>query len=179
MVRYSLICALAALLLSACTPKVQFSGPMPPSRPDLPNIPKAYRGVIQDEIGPVVVGKDSVWMGEEVFVNGRDFVLRKMAGYVVMSQPVPETGHWEVRLLEREGDLFRLGSFEDQDALVRQMTLLTSTAPERKKSNSFPHYQYWLFDPSPKEFRAILKQRAFQSADTWTALPKGGVVTRP
>ena len=95
----TLLFLMAVLLFTACNPKVQFAEPMPPGRFNLPNIPRAFRGEIEDGDAVTRIGKDSVWMDDEVMVNGQDFLLRRMAGHLVMSQPVPETGQWEVVVL--------------------------------------------------------------------------------
>ena len=91
-----LLLLVAVLLVTSCNPKVQFEEPMPPGRFNLPNIPRAFRGEIVDGDEVTRIGKDSIWMDDDVMVNGQDFLLRRMAGHLVMSQPVAETGHWEV-----------------------------------------------------------------------------------
>ena len=61
---------------------------MPPKRLNLPNIPKAFRGTIRDEVGAWQIGKETVSMGDTVLVNGVDFLLRKMAGSLIVNLPV-------------------------------------------------------------------------------------------
>ena len=166
-----------ALLVTACTPKVQFDEPMPPSRWNLPNIPKDYRGTFLDEVGQVetVIGKDTIRTGEDVMVNGEDFLLRRMAGHLVYSQPVPETGQWEVYVLRKEGEDMVLGAFKDNDAFLRRMATLLEVDPERLKAPGKPGYKYTLLRPSAKEFKTILKERLYEE-EAPKPLPKGGVI---
>ena len=175
-IRFSFFLALA-LLVGACTPKVQFDEPMPPSRWNMPNIPKDFRGTFLNGEGEVDmrIGKDTIFNGEQVLVNGEDFLLRRMAGHVVFSQPVPETGHWEVFVLRKEGDDMVLGSFKDDDAFLRRMATLLEEAPERQKSGGTPGYKYTLIRPSTKEFKAMLKERLYEEDDP-QPLPRGGTV---
>lgn len=163
----------AVLLLAACNPKVQFTEPMPPGRFDLPNIPRAFRGSIMMDDERWVMGKDTLWMGDGVLVNGEDFILRRMAGHLVFSQPVPETGHWEVFVINIEDGAFRLGSFDDGDAFLTRMGTLLEVPFERRKSQGTPGYGYALLDPSTKEFKAILKEGLYEADDQWIPLPRG------
>ena len=167
---------LAVLALVSCNPKIQFDEPMPPSRWDLPNIPKVYRGDYSSEGERWVVGKDTLWMEDEVMVNGVDFVLRKMAGHLIMSQPIPKTGNWEVLLIRREGDFFRLGSFEDEEVFLKRSQTMMPGRVVPKKSEGTPGYQYHLLSPSAKEFRTMLKEEWCSMEDHLTPLAKGGVV---
>jgi hypothetical protein len=173
---FSLCSFWVMLTLSSCNPKVQFDGPMPPSRWDLPNIPKVYRGEYGTDEERWIVGKDSIWLDDEIMVNGEDFVLRKMAGYLVMSQPVPKTGNWEVRVIRREGDAFRMGEFEDREVFLKRAQTLMPGRVMPKKSQGTPGYQYHLLSPSAKEFRAMLKGEWCAMEDQLTPLAKGGVI---
>ena len=163
-------------LLASCNPKVQFNEPMPPGRFNLPNIPKAFRGKIVDGDEVWSIGKDTVRIDDEVMVNGEDFLLRRMAGHVVMSQPVAETGHWEVFLLKREGDAFQTASFEDDETWLKQTATFMESPRERKKSGGKPGYSYWLLSPTAKEFRTVLKQGLYEMAEGSVPLPRGGQV---
>jgi len=167
---------LAVLALVSCNPKIQFDGPMPPSRWDLPNIPKVYRGDYSSESERWVVGKDSIWLDDDVMVNGEDFVLRKMAGHLIMSQPVPKTGNWEVHVIRREGDFFRLGVFEDEEVFLKRAQTLMPGRVMPRKSEGTPGYQYHLLSPSAQEFRSMLKEGWYSMEDALTPLAKGGVV---
>ncbi len=176
---FNRICLLfsVAVLASSCNPKVQFAEPMPPSRWNLPNIPKDIRGTYLDKEGRVDmrIGKDTIWNGEEAMVNGEDFLLRRMAGHVVFSQPVPETGNWEVLVLRQEGDDMVVGGFEDSDAFLRRMATSLEVAPERQKSLGTPGYKFTLLQPSAKEFKVLLKERLYEEQPA-TPLAKGGTV---
>ena len=163
-------------LLTSCNPKVQFNEPMPPGRYNLPNIPKAFRGEIVDGDEVWSIGKDTVRIDDEVMVNGEDFLLRRMAGHVVMSQPVVETGHWEVLLLKRDGDVFRTASFDDDENWLRQTATFMESPREQKKSGGKPGYSYWLFSPTAKEFSTLLKERLYDMEEDGVPLPRGGLV---
>jgi len=167
------------VLLTSCQPSIQFNEAMPPGRFDLPNIPRAFRGEIVDGDETWRIGKDSIHMDDKVMVNGQDFVLRRMAGHLLMSQPVPETGHWEVRIIKREGDEFLLGRFEDDDDVLKRMAILMETAPEPKTSGGKPSYRYVLVSPTAKEFRAVLKEGLYELEEDGMPLPKGGRVMPP
>lgn len=168
---------LAAGALVSCNPKVQFSEPMPPARFNLPNIPKAYRGVIEDDDTRWQIGKDTIIMGEEVMVNGEDFLLRRMAGHLVMSQPVVKTGQWEVIVIKREGDFMRTGWFDDDDDFIRKAGILLDVPPAERKSNGTPGYSYYLLSPSAKAFKEMLKGGWYEANDEVVPLPRGGTVT--
>ena len=166
-----------ALLVTACNPTVQFDEPMPPSRWNLPNIPKAYRGTLLDRDGEVdiVIGKDTIRTHTETLVHGEDCLLRRMAGHLVLSQPVAETGQWEVIVLRKEGDEMVLGVFEDDDRFLRRMGTLLELDPERLKAPGTPGYRYSLLRPTAKEFKVLLKEQLYE-ADDPVPLPKGGTV---
>ena len=167
------------VLLTSCQPSIQFNEAMPPGRFDLPNIPRAFRGEIVDDDEIWRIGKDSIHMNDKVLVNGEDFVLRRMAGHLLMSQPVPETGHWEVMVIKRDGDQFRMGQFEDDDEVLKRMAILMETAPEPKTSGGKPRYRYVLVSPTAKEFRAVLKEGLYELEEDGMPLPKGGRVMPP
>jgi len=171
-----LLFLVAVLLVTSCNPTVQFEEPMPPGRFNLPNIPRVFRGEIVDGDGVTRIGRDSIWMDDEVMVNGQDFLLRRMAGHLVMSQPVAETGHWEVFVVKREGDQFRLGHFNDDKRTLRRMTTLLEVPFEKARAEGTPGYGYVLLSPSSKEFKAILKQGLYEAGEETVPLPRGGVV---
>ena len=167
------------VLLTSCQPSMQFNEAMPPGRFDLPNIPRAFRGEIVDDDEVWRIGKDTIHIDDRVMVNGQDFVLRKMAGHLLLSQPVPETGHWEVIIIKRDKDEFRMGFFEDDDAVLKRMAILMETAPEPKTSTGKPGYRYVLASPTAKEFRAVLKEGLYELEDEGIPLPRGGRVMPP
>jgi len=166
----------AVVSLMACHPKVQFEEPMPPGRFNLPNIPKAFRGEIVDGDDVWRIGKDTIGFADGVMVNGQDFLLRRMAGHLVMSHPVTETGHWEVIVLKREGDAFRTAGFEDDQAMLTRMATLLEAPLEHKKSGGYPEYSYVLLSPTAKEFRAILKEGLYELEEGAVPLPRGDKV---
>ena len=167
---------LFTLALHSCTPKVQFNEPMPPGRMNLPNIPASMRGVIVEDGERWELGKDTLKMGDEVLVNGEDFLLRRMAGHIIVSQPVVETGRWEVFPVRKTKDSMYLGNFEDDDAFLKRMSTLLSVAPESEKSAGTPSYRYHLLSPTAKEFKVILKERLYDGGEDGLPLPKGGEV---
>ena len=182
--RYSLL-ILLAVLVASCNPSIQFEEPMPPSRWNLSNIPKVFRGEIRDGNEVWFIGKDTVRIerrvdgeleGEQTLVNGEDFLLRKMAGHLVVNQPVPETGHWEIRLFRKQGDEMVMGEFEDDDPVLVRLATLLEKAPLKKKSPGTPGYKYTLLSPSSKEFKAMLKERLYEEGDA-VPLPRGEVIT--
>ncbi len=164
------------MLFAACNPTVQFDGPMPPDRPNLPNIPKAFRGVITDGDMLYVIGKDTLRLGDEVLVNGEDFLLRKVARHLVFSRPVVETGHWEVVVFKKEGNTFFTGSFDGHDEPIARMQVLLEGGVERRKSEGTPGYSYFLLSPSTKEFKALLEEGLYDASGESCPLPNGGVV---
>lgn len=167
---------LITLALYSCTPKVQFNEPMPPGRMNLPNIPKAMRGVIIEDGERWELGKDTLKMGDEVLVNGEDFLLRRMAGHIILSQPVVETGRWEVFPIRKTKDTMYMGYFEDDDTFLKRMSTLLSATPEQEKSASKPSYRYYVLSPTAKEFKTILKERLYDGGEEGLPLPKGGEV---
>lgn len=178
------VAVLALLVVAGCTPKVQFSEPMPPNRPNLPNIPKAFRGIYLEEgmEEAIRIGKDTVWMDGDVFIHGEDFLLRKMAGHLVWSQPVEETGHWEVFVFPREGKEWGFGHFGgmdggETDEFIRRMSTLLETTPQRMTSPGTPGHKYHLISPTSREFRTILKEEIYRLDDQKFPLAKGETVT--
>lgn len=171
---------LVAFALASCNPKVQFEEPMPPSRPNLPNIPRAYRGTIEHTglfAGETwQIGKDTVRLGDDILVNGEDFLLRSMAGHVVLSKPIPETGQWEVLLFRHDGEQMYVGSFDEDEAFIRRMATLLAVTPENQRSPGTPGYSYFLLNPSAKEFKTMLKEGLYEKEEQGCPLPRGGVV---
>ena len=177
--RYPLMIVMAVLVLSACTPTVQFSEPMPPGRLNLPNIPKAMRGEIVDSDrggDSWLMGKDTLWAGEEYWVNGEDFVLRRMAGHIVMSKRVAETGFWEVIPIRRTQDSMYLCQFDDDSDRLQRISAILEVAPETRVSEGTPGYEYSLLSPSAKGFRALLHERLYAEEEGGMLLPKGAVI---
>ncbi len=176
MPRFSLTLLTVVLALASCTPKVQFSEPMPPGRINLPNIPKAMRGVIMDDGDPMVIGKDTLWTGEEVLINGEDFLLRRMAGHIIMNKLVEETGHWEVIPIRKTKDSMYLCQFDEEDAFLQRMTALLEVSPESRSTEGQFAYEYSLLSPSAKEFKQMLQGRWYAEEEGACPLPKGGEV---
>lgn len=153
------------LTLASCNPDVQFSEPMPPARFNLPNIPGAYRGVIEVDDERWEVGKDTIRHGDEVFVNGEDFLLRRMAGHLMFNQPIPSTGLWEVRVIRKEGAQRFVGAFDGNEAfLTRAQTLMEGRVVPRRSEGS-PGYRYHEISPTAKEFRVMLKEGWYTTED--------------
>ena len=136
------------VLLTSCQPSVQFNDAMPPGRFDLPNIPRAFRGEIVDDDEIWRIGKDSIHMNDKVLVNGED--RAPPDGSPADEQPVPETGHWEVMVIKRDGDQFRMGQFEDDDEVLKRMAILMETAPEPKTSGGKPAIATCWSAPPPR-----------------------------
>jgi hypothetical protein len=175
--RHSLLILLAAVMaLTSCNPTVQFSEPMPPGRMNLPNIPKAMRGVVVDDGDKTVIGKDTLWMGDDVLVNGEDFLLRRMAGHIMMNKRVPETGHWEVVPIRKTKDSMYLCQFDDDSEFVQRMSALLEVAPETLSTEDKPGYGYSLLSPSAQEFKQLLQERLYSDEEGACLLPKGGEV---
>lgn len=165
-----------ALALSSCNPEVQFDGPMPPNRMNLPNIPGAFRGTIADDDVDYVIGKDTVLLGDEVLVNGEDFLLRKMAGHLVFSRPVVETGHWEVLVFKKEDGAFTMGEMKGHDESLARVQVMLERGMNQKRSEGTPGYKYTLVSPTAKEFKAMLQEGLFDFSGEPCPLPKGGLV---
>ena len=166
----------AVALLCSCAPSVQFPEPMPPGRINLPNFPKAMRGSIIEEDVSTVIGKDTLRMGDEVLVNGEDFLLRRMAGHVVFNKRVPETGHWEVIPIRQTKDSMILCKFDDNLEFLERVKSLLEVAPEPRNSVGPSGYDYILLSPSAKEFKVLLQERLYDDEEGGGLLPKGGEV---
>ena len=166
----------AVALLCSCAPSVQFPEPMPPGRINLPNFPKAMRGSIIEEDVSTVIGKDTLRMGDEVLVNGEDFLLRRMAGHVVFNKRVPETGHWEVIPIRQTKDSMILCAFDDNLEFLERVKSLLEVAPESRNSVGPSGYDYILLSPSAKEFKVLLQERLYDDEEGGALLPKGGEV---
>jgi len=169
----------AVMALTSCNPTVQFSEPMPPGRLNLPNIPKAMRGVIADDGDKTVIGKDTLWIGDDVLVNGEDFLLRRMAGHIMMNKRVAETGHWEVLAIRKTKDSMYLCQFDDDSEFVQRTTALLEVAPETLTTEGKPGYKYSLLSPSAKEFKQLLQARLYSEDEEGACLLPKGVEVRP
>ena len=128
------------------------------------------RDVDGDEVWSI--GKDTVRIDDEVMVNGEDFLLRRMAGHVVMSQPVTETGHWEVFLLKREGDVFRTATFEDDESWLKQTATFMESPREQKKSGASPGIPLAL-QPHGQGVPHLLKEGVYDLEEGSVPLPRG------
>ena len=166
--RYSLL-ILLAVLVTACNPSVQFDEPMPPSRWNLSNIPKAFRGDVARPgrrvwfIGKARTPSAPKTEGEQTLVNGEDFLLRRMAGHLVVSQPVAETGQWEVIVLRKQGTRWCWVN------LKTTTPCWCASRPCWRRIRNIeagtPSYKYTLLSPSAKEFKVLLKEQLYEEGD--------------
>ena len=163
--------------LASCVPSVQFSEPMPPKRVNLPNIPRAFRGTIQDEVGAWQIGKDTVSMGDTVLVNGVDFLLRKMAGSLIVNLPVPETGNYAVVVIQNDGVEMTAHTFEESPAFLGVADSILSVSRVTKQTEGTFGWEYHLLAPTAAEFGLLIEQGEM-AHDGWPCpLPNGAVVT--
>jgi len=168
---------LISMILASCVPSVQFSEPMPPKRLNLPNIPKAFRGTIRDEVGAWQIGKDTVSMGDTVLVNGVDFLLRKMAGSLIVNLPVPETGNYAVVVIQNDGVEMTAHTFEESPVFLGLADSILSVSRVTKQAQGTFGWEYHLLAPTAAEF-GQLTQREKMAYDGWRCpLPNGAVVT--
>jgi hypothetical protein len=176
--------ALFSLVLVGCVPAVQFDEPMPPNRLNLPNIPRVFRGTIQDGTALWHIGKDTLQMGDTTLVNGVDFLLRKMAGALIVNSPVPETGEWQVMVIWNDEDQMRAHLFEEEPRLFYYADSALAIQREVKQTGGTFGWEYHLLSPSAAEFGDMVRQGLYAEAGRIYPLPNGGWVkpseeTRP
>lgn len=172
----TLVFVVLSVVLFSCVPGVQFQEPMPPKRVNLPNIPKAYRGTIEDGNGSWKIGKDTVVLGDSVMVNGVDFLLRKMAGALVVNFPVPESGAYGVCIIQNDGQEMTTHFFEEDEVLLSFVDSALSSPREVKQTSGLFSWEYHLLRPTAAEFGQMLENRVFSKANGSCPLPFGETV---
>ena len=171
-----LVFVVLSVVLFSCVPGVQFQEPMPPKRVNLPNIPKAYRGTIEDGNESWQIGKDTVVLGDSVMVNGVDFLLRKMAGALVVNFPVPESGAYGVCIIQNDGQEMTSHFFEEDEVLLSFVDSVLSAPREVKLTSGLLSWEYHLLRPTAAEFGQMLENRVYSEPNGSCPLPYGETV---
>ena len=121
MTRSSLILSLGALILFTGCVEVTFPEPMPMNRKDKTHFPKSWLGewtfVEQsDELEEhLTVHAQYISFGDETVVLGSENVLRKFAGYYILSSKGENSDRWSILLAKRSKDVLHIYQFDGTD----------------------------------------------------------------
>ena len=121
MTRSTLIISLGALILFTGCVEVTFSEPMPLKRRDKTHFPNSWLGEWtfaeqSDELEEhLTIHSQYVTFGTDDLVLGPETVLRKFAGYHILSTKSKNSDRWNLLLAKRSKDVLHLYKFDGLD----------------------------------------------------------------
>ena len=107
MTRTSLILSIGALFLFTGCVEVTFPEPMPMNRKDKTHFPKSWLGdwtfaKQSDELEEnLTIHSQYITFGDETMVLGTENILRKFAGYYILSTKGEDSDRWTLLLAKR------------------------------------------------------------------------------
>ncbi|PCJ81643.1 MAG: hypothetical protein COA49_03800 [Bacteroidetes bacterium] len=121
MTRSILFLSLGALILLSGCVEVTFPEPMPMNRIDKTHFPKSWEGEwtfveqSDDLEENLTVYSQYISFGDETLVLGKENVLRKFAGYYVLSSTNKSSDRWSLILAKRNKDILSIYQFNAQN----------------------------------------------------------------
>lgn len=108
------------LMLSGCI-EVTFPEPMPMNRCDKNHFPKSWQGEwtfskqSDDLEENLTINSQYVSFGTEQIVLGEENILRKFAGYYILSSKANNSQRWNLLLAKRDKDVIHVYHFDGED----------------------------------------------------------------
>ncbi|HHZ81152.1 MAG TPA: hypothetical protein EYN28_06720 [Flavobacteriales bacterium] len=172
MTRISLLFALGALVLFTGCVEVTFPGPMPMNRRDKTHFPKCWEGdwtfveQSDDLEEHLTVYSQFITFGDETLVLGNANVLRKFAGYHILSLTNEDSDRWKLILAKRNKDVLSIYQFSaktDEKVAVWKSILDTDGGSgyeevSKKSGNEEKVREYKLSPENNAAFRKLIKQ---------------------
>ena len=121
MTRSTLIISLGALILFSGCVEVTFPEPMPLNRRDKTHFPNSWLGdwtftEQSDELEEnLTISSQYLTFGDETIVLGAESVLKKFAGYLILSTRSETSGRWGLLFAKRSKDVLHIYKFDGSD----------------------------------------------------------------
>jgi len=172
MTRSTLIISLGALILFSGCVEVTFTEPMPINRRDKTHFPNSWLGdwtftEQSDELEEhLTINSQYVTFGDDALVLGTDNVLRKFAGYYILSTKSENSDRWNLLLAKRSKDVLHIYKFDggDKEKAALWEEVLTRSeglyfeAVKKKEGGLEKVREYRLNPENNRVFRALLKE---------------------
>jgi hypothetical protein len=171
MTRITLILSLGALILFTGCVEVTFPEPMPMNRKDKTHFPKSWLGEWtfakqSDEFEEhLTIHAQYIIFGDETLVLGSENVLRKFAGYYILSSKGENSDRWSLLLAKRSKDVLHIYQFDgtdDEKAAIWKDVLDDDgqrfEVVKKKEGANEKIREYKLNPENNRTFRALIKE---------------------
>jgi hypothetical protein len=172
MTRSTLIISLGALILFTGCVEVTFTEPMPLNRRDKTHFPNSWLGEWtfteqSDELEErLTIHSQYVTFGTDARVLGTENVLRKFAGYHILSTKSENSERWNLLLAKRSKDVLHVYKFDGTDkekATIWEEILTTNEglgfeAVKKKEGDLEKVREYKLNPENNRMFRKLIKE---------------------
>jgi hypothetical protein len=172
MTRSTLIISLGALILFTGCVEVTFTEPMPLNRRDKTHFPNSWLGEWtfteqSDELEErLTIHSQYVTFGTDARVLGTENVLRKFAGYHILSTKSENSERWNLLLAKRSKDVIHVYKFDGTDkekATIWEEILTTNEglgfeAVKKKEGDLEKVREYKLNPENNRMFRKLIKE---------------------
>jgi len=172
MTQSTLIISLGALILFSGCVEVTFPEPMPLNRRDKTHFPNSWQGdwiftEQSDELEEhLAISSQYLTFGDETIVLGAENVLRKFAGYHILSTRSETSDRWGLLLAKRSKDVLHIYEFDGSDkekARLWEEVLSSSEglgfeAVMKTEGNVEKVREYKLNPENNRVFRTLIKE---------------------
>ena len=172
MTRSTIIISLGALILFSGCVEVTFPEPMPLNRRDKTHFPNSWQGdwtftEQSDELEEhLTIYSQYVTIGDKTIVLGTENILRKFAGYHILSTRSETSDRWGLLLAKRSKDVLHIYEFDGSDkekARLWEEVLSSSEglgfeAVRKTEGNLEKVREYKLNPENNSVFRTLIKE---------------------
>jgi hypothetical protein len=172
MTQSTFIISLGALILFTGCVEVTFTEPMPLNRRDKTHFPNSWLGEWtfteqSDELEErLTIHSQYVTFGTDALVLGTENVLRKFAGYHILSTKSENSERWNLLLAKRSKDVLHVYKFDGTDkekATIWEEILTTNEglgfeAVKKKEGDLEKVREYKLNPENNRMFRKLIKE---------------------
>ena len=160
----------ALLMLSGCI-EVTFQEPMPMNRCDKNHFPKSWQGEwtfseqSDDLEENLTINSQYVSFGTDQIVLGEENILRKFAGYYILSSKANNSQRWNLLLAKRDKDVIHVYHFDGKDvekakfweALLKDDTRNGFETIRKSEGDTNRIREYKLNPKNNRAFRELIK----------------------
>lgn len=160
----------ALLMLSGCI-EVTFPEPMPMNRCDKNHFPKSWQGEwtfseqSDDLEENLTINSQYVSFGTDQIVLGEENILRKFAGYYILSSKANNSQRWNLLLAKRDKDVIHVYHFDGKDvekakfweALLKDDTRNGFETIRKSEGDTDRIREYKLNPKNNRAFRELIK----------------------
>jgi len=172
MTQSTLIISLGVLILFTGCVEVTFTEPMPLNRRDKTHFPNSWLGdwtftEQSDELEEhLTISSQYVTFGTDALVLGTENVLRKFAGYLILSTKSENSDRWNLLLAKRSKDVIHVYKFDGADkekAAIWEEVLGTNEgvgfeAVKKKEGDLEKVREYKLNPENNRMFRKLIQE---------------------